>query len=80
MFCRKGTTFSIPYRHKVLSGKKVTGADSELHPFDLHGDFEMITISAEELLSDSFELEAQFDDWVIVDEVDEGEGDGLNWR
>ena len=32
MFCRKGATFSTPYRHKALTEKKVSRAGGGLHP------------------------------------------------
>src|SRR5207245_2516584 len=53
----------------------ITGRKS----FDLNSDFEMVTFPAEELLSDSSGLEDQLDEWVIENDVDEEEGDGLNW-
>jgi hypothetical protein len=36
MFCLKGASFARLYRSKVLSDKKVAGADGELHPIRSH--------------------------------------------
>lgn len=36
MFCRKGATFSTPYRRKVLTENKVNRADGGLHPTQYH--------------------------------------------